>query len=801
MFLLHLKFIIRGIKKHLSVSIINIAGFAIGLTCSLLIIFWVKDELSYDKFHRDYSKIYRLLSYGEKYMTNGYIGGPYDLAIYAKDRIPEIQTVVPIQLNSINLNFKYGEKIIYEDKIIISDSSFFELFNFQFLSGNSKILFQNPKSIIITESFATKLFGDDNPLDKFITSDDLTFNIGAIIKDPPENSSYKFQVFIPYNYLNELGTSFNGWSSYMTSIFFKIDDNLNIEKIEKQLTQIAKDNNSAQVIEGGVKYKLQPLKDIHLDSEHGHYLPYISLLDKNIVNIFSAIAFIILLLAIINYINLATANTLQRKKEIGLKKINGATRRHLISYLMVESFLIIFIAFDLSVLLIELFIPQFNLLTGKNLGAHVAFESNNLLFVVALFLITWILSGLYPAFLISDSKPIEILKTSFEGIRNKFLASFKRILVIFQFFITIALITSVINIYRQIEYVNNKDIGFDINNILYVYNKGEAAKNYEYFKAELLKNPDIKFVTLQDHLWVQTKWHTTGLKWGGMTDEDDNDMQMSIVGYDFLDALNIKLVEGRDFKKDFSSDSTQAYIINESAAKRIGVKEIIGHPFSVYRNGWKDGKIIGVIQDINFETLYNKVGPLFLCFANNPEDITNLGVILIKYSPSNVKNTISYIKSIWEKTNPGMPFLYESLKDTYNSKYKKSQNIKLIVSIFSILAIIISCLGLYGMTSFILDKKTKEIAIRKVYGASFYKIILKYILFFSRDLLISFILAIPTSYYIINNWYNQFAYHTHISFAPFIYSLLIVFILNALTILLKVINVANKNTVEILRYE
>ncbi|MBU8892650.1 MAG: ABC transporter permease [Bacteroidales bacterium] len=798
---LFIKSIFRRLTKNLSFSLINIFGLAIGLASSLIIFLWVTNENSYDKFHSKYHNIYRIMSYGTTYFTEGIIGTPFPLSEAIKAELPEVKQTVRFVYPQ-RFNFKYNDKKFYEDKAIIVDSMFFNLFDFELIKGDPKSVLREPNTIIITEAMAKRYFGSDDPMGKVLEMDEDRYTVNGILKNIPKNSTLQFDFIIPLVQWEKFGYPTHNWGMFMAHSFIELPENVNILEIEEKLTQIALNYECPQVKNNGVVFKLQPMSEIHLDGKHGFYLNYIDLGSKKTVLIFTSIALMLLFLATINYINLSTADSDEKSKEIGLKKILGSPRKDLIKHIYLEGFITIFIAFDFALLFIEMMLPVFNNLAGRELVFTDLFRNGFVFFLSGIFIITWLVAGSYPAFYLSSLKSNKILNAS-----NKFNISrpnsiFRKVLVAFQFIVSIALIISTITIYKQMLFIKNKDVGFDNKNIVYVPLKGEFATNFELIKNRLLDDPNIMIVSNQDYLWAAENNRTTGFDWDGKDPEFSIDMLIPKAGFDYLKLLNMKIITGRDFDSKFRTDSTEAFILSETAVIKMGISDPIGKGFKLYNGSkWQEGNIVGVVKDINYKSLRQEIEPFVMRVLAHPENNTTYGVMLIKHANKKSKEVVNYTKKIWEEVNSGIPFEYNILEETYENLYEDENKTGRIIMNFSVLAILISCLGLFGLTSFMVDKRTKEIGIRKVNGATSTNIVLLFIGEFVKLILIAYVIAVPIAYYFMNNWLNRFVFKTDLSIPVFIIALIIILFVSSVAIIFKSIKVSNQNPTESLRYE
>lgn len=792
--------IFRGFRKKVSFTLINIIGLSIGLASSIIIFLWVTHENSFDTFHKKHDNIYRLMSYGTKYMVEGYYGAPFPLADAMKKELPEIKQSLRF-IYPRQLNFKYEDKKFIENKGVIVDSTFFDLFSFELIQGNPKLVLREPYTIVICEDMAKRYFGNENPIGKVLEMGNKAFTVNGLVKNIPKNSSINFEFAIPLiHWEKEKGYPTNLWGMFMAHTFIELPSNVNIREVENRLTEIALNHECPQVKDGGVVFKLQPLSEIHLDAKHTYFLSYMDIGSKKTVIIFTSIALMLLFLATINYINLTTADSDEKSKEIGIKKILGSSRKSLINHIYIEGLIAIFIAFDLALLLIEMILPMFNNLTGRDFVFSDLLKDSFGLFIIGIFITTWLLAGSYPAFYLSSLKTNKIINTGNKS--NQSNSIFRKILVVFQFCISIVLIICSLVIYKQMHYIKSKDIGFDIKNIIHVPLKGNFANNFFQIKNRLQDNPSIEMVSAQDYLWAVESNRTTGIHWEGKSEEDRRDMLIPEVDFDYMKLLGMEIIEGRNFNSKYRTDSNNAYILNETALLKTGISEPIGKNFWVVKNSkWVKGEIVGIAKNVHFNSLREEIEPLVMSILTKPENNTTFGIVLIKFKPNQPKQAINAVKSVWEETNPNIPFEYSYLEETYKNLYSDENKASKVILSFSLLAILISCLGLFGLTSFMIDKRTKEIGIRKANGASSSNIVFMFISEFIKLIFIAYIIAVPIAYYFMNNWLERFAFKTKMGVMIYIIAIAIVLLISCLSIIFKAVKSSNQNPSKSLRYE
>lgn len=798
--LLVVKIILRKFKINLSFTIIKILGLCVGLSCSIFISLWIFNELEYDKHINESENIYRLMSYGEKYWSNGVIWVPGPLGPITSESIPDIKNSLRIQPAYSKVAFRYGDKKFYENMGIFADTSFFSFFNFNLLYGDINNCLLNPNSIVISKDFAQKYFGLKNPVGEIIETDNDQYIISAVLDDIRNNSSLKANFIIPINSLEKYGQSFSNWNNINVITFCKLNKDVNIENTAADLTKLARSKHSIQYERDSAYVKLQAFDKIHLDGEHGHYLEIFDLGSQKMVFIFSSIVFLILILAIINFINLNTASSDKLKKEIHIRRVLGASRPDFIKYFYIESLLVVSFAFCMAILLVALFLPKFNMLSVQNLLLSEVFNLNFIFLLFVLFILTWLLSASYPAFYLSSLNKVGTINFK-GGVKSQSKAISRKAMVVVQFIITSVLIISFITILKQINFIKNKDLGFDTHNVIYLPLKGEFANKYEQIKRKLLNNENILYVSNQDYLWASLNNRTTGFKWEGKDPETSVEMHIPQVGFDYIESLNIEVIEGRSFSKDFATDSN-SFIINQSAFKKIGMQNAIDMPFSVFDGKkWQNGNIIGIIKNMNFKSLKINIEPMVMRFLKYPEGNSDYGVMLIRFKDKMQKEVVNEVELLWNTVNSEIPFEYKSLSDKYEEFYVEENNMFKVISFFTILAIAISCLGLFGLITFTIERREKEIGIRKANGADAYNILILLIWDFMKLIGLGYAIALPVSYYLMNGWLQGFAYRIKLDFTIYAGALIIALVVSLIAILYKSSKASLKNPIDVLRYE
>ena len=789
----YLKIALRNLKRHKGYSFINIAGLAIGMACCILILLWVQDELSYDRFHENGKDIYRIMSYGTRYMIEGIDGTPAPLAPAVKEEVPGIGNYARFS-DIPKLVFKYGNKVFYETRGLMADPSIFEIFTFPFAQGDPKTALSEPLDIVITETMAKKYFGNENPVGKTMEIEGRPAAVTGVIQDIPHNSHIQFDFLSSYEFIQELTNYGMSWGSFNFVTYLQLEANRDIHEIGKNITAVAAKNNCPQV-KDGVEFRLQPLSAIHLDNRAA-FRNYCDVGDKKYVYVFSIIGFFILFIACVNFMNLSTARSTTRAKEVGMRKTVGASRRQLIMQFFGESLFLNSMACVFSLTLVSVLLPAFNQVTGKQLKLDLI-DVQLVLGLIIIVLLTAVTAGSYPAIYLSSFRPVKVLKGVFKSEGKG--QTFRRILVVTQFTLSIALLIGTSVAYNQLRFLRYSKLGFNTENIVYIPVKENIGKGYDAFKAELLNDSNILSVAAQYYLFAEEgAFRTTGYDWEGREEGQEADIILNLVDYDFIPMLDLELVEGRNFSKEYSTDATQAYILNEEAIKEMGMQDPLGKQFSY---GKRKGTIIGVLKNAHFRSLHVEIEPHVFFFLNDVSEATQYGVVLIKIDGNKTEEALAKIQGVWKNINPISPFEYHFLDQKYDSLYSKEKKIGTILNAFTLFAIVISCLGLFGLASFLTERRTSEIGIRKVLGASESGIVFLLSKQFTKWVLIANLFAWPAAYFVMNEWLKSFAYRINIGVWAFVLSGLLAVGIALGTVSYQALKAARANPIDSLRYE
>lgn len=793
----------RSLVNNKTYSLLNIVGLSASLTCFAFIALWVNDELSYDKFNKNYDRIFRLISSQktESGISETAVSSA-PMAVALKNDYPEVEQTARLKIREEIVEHN-GQQIL-QPNILLTDPSFFNIFSYHLTQGDIATALSEPFSIILTESTAKKYFGDSNPMGQTLkmlmydsTSRGALYKVTGLMPDPPKNAHFTFTMLASFKTVEvthpDVLTA-DGWGDARFYTYVLLKKGINYRTFSNKISQFYKNyiGELFKVWSPIYFYRLQPLNDIHLRS---HLQDEISPTgDINSVYIFSTIAIFILLLAGINYINLSTARSINRAKEVSIKKVVGAGRNQLIIQFILEAIVIAFIAFGISLLFCILLKPLFSEITSKDLSPLSS--PILLLFAAGVTIVLGLLSGIYPALIISGFKPVNILKGSFSSGSKGVLL--RKSLVTAQFTITLVLITGIIVIYSQMSFMQHKDLGYKKEGLVFLKVNGntDVIKGYESFKNALAASPLFSGISTSNSLIV------SGLGSGvsETVDISGNPLQVNTarlrVDSNFLDVYGIKLLAGKNFTQVSTADTVEPIILNEYAVQKFGWKKpenAIGKPFSM---GSEKGTIIGVVKDFHFNSLHEPIQPLAIYPLQD-----HFSRITIRANVSNASNVIALITSTWKKYFPSALLDYGFLDKQIQEQYQDEQRFSKIFSCFSLLSLLIACLGLYGLISYAASQRIKEIGIRKVLGASVKGIVMLLSKDFLKLVLLSFIIATPVALYAMQHWLQNFAYRIDIKWWMFaIAGALVIFIALA-TISFQSIKAAIANPVKSLRTE
>jgi len=783
----------RNIIKNKWFSMTNIIGLAVGMACFILILAYVQFEMSFDRFHEKADSIH-LVIYQDSYMRSNVeeysAGTPELLAKALTDSIPEIVNATRIMKPwTKKAVLQNNEKSFYETGLY-ADGNFLSIFSFPLIKGNKIESLASPNSIVISESAAKKLFGNEDPIGKTIEYKErhkqFNLHITGVLKNPPPNSHLQFDYLISVpTLIADKSNSFmiNTWDVGNFITYVEVKKGSKKAIVEGKFPSFLK-----KYEQKGYQLYLQPLKDIHLRS---HFERETSTNNEmKYIYLFISIAFVILLIACINYMNLATARAVTRSKEIGIRKVAGANRTQLFKQFIGESFIVALLALGIALVLIKLSLPYFCSLVGIDIQINYLHNTALMILLILTVMFVGIASGSYPAIVLSALKPVSVLRDFVRS--GKKGSRMRNIFVVVQFSASIILIIGTIIIFGQMNYIKTKRLGYDREHVVVIpIRTMEAMKETSVIKTELLNFPEVEGVSVSGGLPTNIRSRLLGVK----LEKDNGEkvkMQMCFdyVDYDFLDVFKIELLQGRNFSREYGSDKN-GVIFNETAVKKMGWEEPLGKKFSFMR---EDCHIIGVVKDFYFASLHSHIEPMFLSL----EDGSNIAVRL---KPGNVPRNISLLKETFEKNSHGQPFDFYFLDDAFNQLYRREQRTGKAFGYFAILAVLIACLGLLGLSAFTVEQRTKEIGIRKVLGASIPQIMTLLTKEFVKLVVIANVIAFPVAYFAMSKWLQNFAYHISISPWMFILAAAAALGIAFLTISYQTFKAAASNPVDTLRYE
>jgi putative ABC transport system permease protein len=788
----YFKIALRKLKMQKAFSFINIAGLAVGMAACILILIWVQDELSYDKFHKNAGQIFRInsedTSGGKTFLQ---AGSPAPLGQAMADELPEVMSFTRVQSGWTRWRLSRGENLYLEEFLAAVDPAFFEIFRFPFIQGDPKTALSGRYSIVLTEDLAHKMFGTEDPMGKIVQLNNTDMKVTGIIENIPRNSHLHFTFAFPaVNMTRWRESKLEEWTYTQFATYVVLQEKANIAQVETKMMGIVRKHMPK--IQGRVY--LQPLKNIHLHSTNINtwMLAYPNKGNIAYVYIFSLVALCILLLACINFMNLSTARYATRAKEVGMRKVVGARRSDLIRQFLGESALMTLLALFSALLLVELMLPTFSRLAGKEMNLIGSGNWQILLGLAAVALATSLFSGSYPAVFLSAFQPVKVIKNIGQlSIQRG--GTLRKVLVVLQFTFTIGLIICTAVIYLQIHFMQNKDLGYETENIVSFAAYNQYETNLEAAKNELLQNPDILAVC-RGFPPPSGEWGTTEVEWEGRDPSVEVKIAEGRCDYDYLRVFNLHLAEGRFFSPEFSDDG-QNWVLNETAVEAMKLKDPIGKWFSF--KGRK-GTIIGILKDFHGASLHNPISPValqpgegFFMFVRyrpgNPEDVTRL---------------LSFLKTKWDKfVGTDIPFRYEFLDENIKNWYSTERRIGEIFRYFTLLTVFIAWLGLFGLASFMADRRTKEIGIRKVLGAGIFAIVLLLTKEFARWVLAANLIAWPLAYLLSNKWLQGFAYRIDLGWEIFVFSAVVALVIALGTVGYQALKTAAANPVESLRYE
>jgi len=780
----------RNIARHKGFTLINITGLAVGLAASLLILLWVQDEYSYEKFNMKGADIYRVEE------DQFYSGSRYHVTVTPhpsgpvwKEKIPEIREQT--RINRLpRILFKQDDKVFFESSVIAADSGLLNMFTIPMVSGDPATALSAPHSILLTDKLARKYFGNNNPVGKTLTIENkYQFTVTGVIKNLPKNSMFSFEGVLPYSFLKEIGAMDNSWGNNSIFTFVEIAKDADIDAVNKKLTDIVTENNPRNT----TKFSLFPLFDIHLHGQFGFTETKGPVI---VVTIFTIIAIFVLLIACINFINLSTAKASGRGKEIGIKKVAGADQMSMFVQFMLESQLLVTIAMIIALVLVGLSLNIFNSLSGKSFTIADLFHAKFILRFIVVGVVAGIISGIYPAIFLASFKPIVVLKG--ESVSGKGSGRLRQVMVIVQFSLSILIATSAIFMYKQLKFLQNKELGYNKNNLICIPMPENMKPKYYSLKRELEKETLIQGVTAS--LWnpVMMGSNSGGASWDGK----DPDKQVLIgtngIDYDYLKTMDMQLISGRDFSKDFPSDmardTTGNFLVNEEVVKLMDIGDPVGKNF---RFMGLNGTIVGVLKNFHFKGADQPIEPMAFALAGT-DFLRN---ILVRLTPGNIPESLKAVEKNWKAIVPEYPLDFTFVDQDYDNLFRAQIRLSNLLKYFTILAVIIACLGLYGLSSYSVERRTNEVGIRKVMGASSASVMFTLVREFLTPVLISIVIALPLGWIVVNNLLKQFAYRIDLSLLIFLLIALGAIVIATITVSFQAYRATGINPAEALKIE
>jgi putative ABC transport system permease protein len=784
-----LKTAFRHIRKHPGYSLLNILGLTLGISSALFLVIYVSDELSYDRYNENADRIFRVSSKitetDDQFTWNvaQIPMGPQVVQDY-----PEVQSFVRF-INMPRAAYKYEDKEYIEENFYYVDSTLFDIFTYNVIKGDAKSAIKDPGKIVLTETVAARYFGDADPVGKTLTAGNNSYEVTGVIEDVPHNSHFRFDAVSARNNLpKQLGT----WGNFGVFTYLLFPKNFDVDAFQTKI-QGMYDAHMKTIFEPlhiNIEYILEPITRIHLYSTNpGEPEPTGSI---TYIFIFGITAIFLVLIAAMNYMNLATARSASRAREVGMRKVAGSQRGLLITQFLSESLVLTIISLIVSIILLFILLPKFNTLAGKSFDLSILYSPVAIVSIVVVILIAGIFGGSYPAFFLSRFRPVTVLKG--EITQGSAGSLFRKILVVIQYTISVVMIICTMVVFKQLNYMKDMNQGYNQENVLMLQLNGGMINKYQVLKQSLLENDNIKYVTATN----------TPLGEGsgkvifsmetdqGMTQRGIN---FAVVDHDFVDALEIEIIKGRDFQEDMPSDTLTGVIVNQTLANRMGWSDPIGKKVQLGDGQQINARVIGEMADYHQTGMYNEIESLMLVYRGRGN------IVYVKLSGNNKEATMNFIEAKWKEIFPDQPYSYMFLTDRFNRQFEADEKRGLIFTMFTILVILIACLGLFGLASYMVEQRTKEIGIRKVFGAD-EGVIVRLI---SKDFLIlitiSSVIAIPVAYYFMSKWLENYVYRTKIGIILLIVAALLTVVITFITISFKAYQAAIVNPADSIRTE
>lgn len=788
---------LRTFRKRKSFALINLAGLAVGVACFWLISLYVQFELSFDRYHQKADRIYRVVAHqpGNVYLgTDHFAVTQAVLAKTLKQEFPEVLEAITIDDIS-NVLMSVGNQNFYENDILFADAELFAIFDFSLLIGDPKTALAEPFSIVLTQEMAHKYFGDENPLGQIIRyQDEHDFKVTGVLRDIPKNSHFYFKMLMPFQARIAMSSNpeqYERWGNSSFYTYILVPEQFDQAAFEAKLIELVKKyhNEPWRDKENPHRYYLQALTDIHLFSKINFDIGDNN--DIRYIYLLAGLAIIMLAIACINYINLTTARASLRAKEVGMRKVVGASRWQLVKQFTGESLLLTLTATLLAFAIVALLLTNFSGLVGREFSIGLLFHENVMISLIIAMLIVAAVSGSYPALILSSYQPAVALKGEiWDGGRSRLRSA----LVVLQFIASITLIICTVVVLKQLHFIKNKKLGYNREQVLVLRLRDrEVRTKIDLIKKELLAHPNVLKVTASGQLPVRIG-SQNGLGW---TKRDGGDALASYttqVDADFLDVFEIELVEGRNFSAEMATDTTDSYIINEKLRDALGWQTGVNQPFGTGKKA--DGRVIGVIKNFHMHSFREEIQPLFLRLGQNW-----IGNISARIRTQDIPETIDHLTQVWQKFSANYPVEYFFLDEQFNRMYEREEKLGSIFGYFTALTIFIACLGLYGLASFVAERKTKEIGIRKVLGASLGQLLLLLSRDFTKLVIFANLLAWPIAWFAMGQWLQGFAYRTSFGWTIFVLTACSALVIALATVSVQTVKAARANPVDALKYE
>jgi len=786
----YLKIAFRNIWRHRLVSFITIFGLALGLAGSMFIFLWVYDELSFDRFNKLGERLYKVEE--DQPYTNGvfHVGvTPWPSGPVWKEKIPEIENSCRVTETG-SILFRKDEKVFNEEKVMAADTSFFNMFTYPLVQGNPLLVLHEPLSIVLSEEMAGKYFGKEDAMGKNLQLNNSdVYRVTGIMKKMPANSTFTADFIIPFEYMKKSRWYSDQWANNSIATYILLAKGSKTDAVNDKLTKIAREHNP----ESNTRFVVFPYLRSHLHSYWGFGHPPGAIV---YIWIFSSIALLVLIIACINFMNLSTARSASRAKETGLRKLNGAYKQDAVIQFFGESFLHAFAGMILAFAFVALLLGPFNNLSGKTFNASILIKPA---FVLSIFLITVftaLLAGSYPAFVLSSFNPIDTLKSGMSGGTRGGL--FRKITVVVQFSISIILILFTIVTYRQLKFMQSKSIGFDKENLIYVQIKGTMTESYPRIRQEYLNDPSVIAVTASTNPPQDIGSNSDNIWWEGKSPDQHTLVSMAGIDFDYVETMGIKMKSGRSFSRAFSvdipHDSSGTFLINEQLEKLMGTEDAVG---KVMKFGDTRGLIVGVMKDFNFQSLRSKVEPLALWIW--PDKF--FSYIFFRVRPGNLHKTLAGIETSWKRVMPLYPFDYHFIDQEIEKTYRVEERTGSLLKYFSVLAILIASIGLFGLATYTVEQRRRELGLRKVLGASGRSIFRLVSGEFMKLLLIASLISVPISLFMLHKYLSNYGYHINLDPMIFIIALLISTFVALIAISYQMITAINADPAKSLKYE